>query len=390
MKKLFRVSFDILVTSLIPILSWFFLSIILDKKLINVFSLTYPMQCVTGMIVALFGVGANICVYKDNNKDAPNSGLFYGLLISVIIFSLLIFNCEKYISFMNMNIFFYKIPCQYSMFQIFCQTIVQLIITKLYYEEKNEISNKIVVSFNFINFVILVGVAIISHNQIVTVLISGFIMSLCTIFLSVYYFRLGKNNLNLKNCFKYNSPSFCISFLFFLMYLFGFSNSFQFGEKYTLAISFVVLITDMQWDITEAVKSVSKIDIVKKNFIYKDHFKNASKLYFLLIISVLVLGFIFYPLYKPDLFVVSIFVICHIIDFILALFIDIKVVFLNLEYSSLKMTINTIIAYIIRTFISFFSTPFCTIIGQLSSSIYLLVCTSISFRIYKFVLKNRL
>ncbi len=44
MKRLFRVSFDILITSIVPIISWFLLGIILDNHLINVFSLTYPLQ----------------------------------------------------------------------------------------------------------------------------------------------------------------------------------------------------------------------------------------------------------------------------------------------------------------------------------------------------------
>ncbi len=68
MRRLFRVSFDILITSIVPIVSWFLLGIILDSHLINVFSLTYPLQCLMGMIIAIFGVGANICVYKDENK----------------------------------------------------------------------------------------------------------------------------------------------------------------------------------------------------------------------------------------------------------------------------------------------------------------------------------
>ena len=70
MKRLLRVSFDILITSIIPIVSWFLLGIILDNSLINIFSLTYPLQCLMGMIVAVFGVGANISIYKDNPTNS--------------------------------------------------------------------------------------------------------------------------------------------------------------------------------------------------------------------------------------------------------------------------------------------------------------------------------
>ena len=38
MKRLLRVSFDIFISSVTPILTWFLLSITLDKKLINVFT----------------------------------------------------------------------------------------------------------------------------------------------------------------------------------------------------------------------------------------------------------------------------------------------------------------------------------------------------------------
>ena len=93
MKRLFRVSFDILITSIVPIVSWFLLGIILDSHLINVFSLTYPLQCLMGIIIAIFGVGANISVYKDENKYAADNGIFYGTFFSVLIFGVIMFNC---------------------------------------------------------------------------------------------------------------------------------------------------------------------------------------------------------------------------------------------------------------------------------------------------------
>ena len=98
MKRLFRVSFDILITSIVPIVSWFLLGIILDSHLINVFSLTYPLQCLMGIIIAIFGVGANISVYKDENKYAANNGIFYGTFLSVLIFGVIMFNSNKYIN----------------------------------------------------------------------------------------------------------------------------------------------------------------------------------------------------------------------------------------------------------------------------------------------------
>ena len=55
----------------------------------------------------------------------------------------------------------------------------------------------------------------------------------------------------------------------FIIYLFGFKNSFNFGEKYILATSFSALITDTQWDIARVVKTAAQIDIAKRVFSYK-------------------------------------------------------------------------------------------------------------------------
>ena len=131
MKRLFRVSFDILITSIVPIISWFLLGIILDSNLINVFSLTYPLQCLMGMIIAIFGVGANISIYKDENKHGADNGIFYGTILSILIFGFIIFNSNKYMNFMNMDNTVYKTFYIYSIFQIFCHTILQLILTKI-------------------------------------------------------------------------------------------------------------------------------------------------------------------------------------------------------------------------------------------------------------------
>ena len=64
-------------------------------------------------------------------------------------------------------------------------------------------------------------------------------------------------------------------------------------------------------------------------------------------------------------------------------FIEIKICFLQLEDSAFKMTLNMIIAYIIRTMMSFLPTPFCTIIGQMCSSVYELICTKLNFKKYE-------
>ncbi len=383
MKRLFRVSFDILITSIIPIISWFMLGIILDKNLINIFSLTYPLQCLMGMIIAVFGVGANISIYKDENKHAADNGIFYGILFSIIIFGFILINRDNYILFMNMDVEIYKTFATYSIIQIFLHTILHLVVNKLYYKEENKKANKITFLFNIINFISLIGIALISKNQIITATFA------CIIILIMDIIILFKNvekidfKLNLKNCFKYNSVAFSTSFLFFIIYLFGFSNSFEYGENYLLAITFATLVTDVQWDIDDSIRAVAKIDIAKKKFVYKEHLKNAIKLNLLLILSVIVMSIILYPFYQPDIKIAGIFIFLHILVFAMEPFMTIKTCFLQLEDSALKMTTNVTIAYIIRTIMSFLPTPFCTIIGQMCSSFYELICTKINYKKYE-------
>ncbi len=380
MKRLLRIGFDIFITSLTPIIVWLLIGIIIDKDLINVFTLTYPLQCLMGIIVSIFGVGANVSGIKDKNENSVNNAILYGTLISLFVFGIIALNCKYYIKFMNMNEDIYLIFCTYSVLQILLQTIFYLIMNKLYYLELNKYANKISFLFNFINFITLIGTALITKNQVFSTSITIIILAIFDIVLFIK--NIGKIDfkINLKNYFKYDSVSCSINFLYFIIYLFGFSNSFSFGQKYVTAITFVTLITDVQWDVSSAIKNVAKIDIVKEKFIYTEHLKNAIKFILILIISVILMGVLIYPIYNPDLSVVCIFVFLHIIDFIITPFKNIKMCYLEIEYSPLKTTINTLIAYIIRTIISLTPTPFCTIIGQICSSIYELIYVKINYK----------
>lgn len=386
MKRLLRIGFDIFITSFTSIISWFLIGIIIDKNLVNVFSLTYPLQCLMGIIVSIFGVGANICVYKDKNKNAANSGIFWGLIVSIIIFGFISINSNNYINFMNMNKDIYFIFCNYSIIQILLQTILQLIVTKLYYLEQNKKANLLVLLFNIINFFVLIITALISNNELITSLTTLLILLIFDLILIFRYINKIDFKLNLINCFKYDSVSCSISIMFFIIYLFGFSNSFSFGEKNVVAITFATLVTDVQWDMESAIKTVAKIDIVKKKFNYEYHFKNAFIYTLIMIVSVLLMSIIMYPIYKPNITIIIIFIILHLYDFFITPFKNIKICYLELEHSAIKTTINTIFAYILRTIISLFKTPFCTILGQVCSSTYELIYSKLTYK--KSISKN--
>ena len=108
MKKLLRIGFDLSLLSFVPILSWFLLGIIVDKNLINIFTLTYPLQFISYIIKSVFSTGANISQEKDKDENAVMSGLLLGTVISFFIFALILFNIDNYISFMNMDVKIYK------------------------------------------------------------------------------------------------------------------------------------------------------------------------------------------------------------------------------------------------------------------------------------------
>ena len=92
MKRLLKISFDLSLLSFIPIVSWFLLGIIVDKNLINIFTLTYPLQFIYYILSSVFSTGANISKEKDNNKNAVMSGMFIGTIVSTIIFLVVLIN----------------------------------------------------------------------------------------------------------------------------------------------------------------------------------------------------------------------------------------------------------------------------------------------------------
>lgn len=97
MNRLLRISFDTLLTSVTPILGWFLLGILVDKNLINIFSLIYPMQFIISAIQSIFGTSANISNVKDNNKNSVFSGVVLGSILGAIILGSIALNMIQFI-----------------------------------------------------------------------------------------------------------------------------------------------------------------------------------------------------------------------------------------------------------------------------------------------------
>ena len=69
-----------------------------------------------------------------------------------------------------------------------------MIQNKLYYEEKNKLANKYSLIFNLLNFILLIGTALITENQII-------IISTTLIPLAIYTLYIYIKN---SNKFKFN------------------------------------------------------------------------------------------------------------------------------------------------------------------------------------------
>lgn len=381
MKRLLRISFDLSLLSFIPIILWFLLGIIVDKNLINIFTLTYPLQFIYYIFRSVFSTGANISKEKDKNKDAVMSGIVIGSIISLITFLLILINIDGYINFMNMDVNIYKTFTIYSVIEIFISLEFAFILNKLYYEGQNKLANKYSIMFNLLNLVLLVGTSLITKNQsviVITTLIPLFLFTLYIIIKNSDKFKL---KLNIPKCIKYDSVELFNNIGFLLIFLFGLSNAINFGEKYTLALTFVALITDTQWDTADAIVTAATIDISKNNFNYKEHKRNAYKLLGILFLTSLIMFSLLYRFYDLDFKITMIYFAFEIVNFLIYPIYRIKTCYLQLEWSAFKTTGNKIFSLFLRMILSLTKTPFCTGIGQACSSVYQFITVSIFFKL---------
>lgn len=388
MKRLLRISFNSAIFSLIPILSWFMLGLLVDKNLVNVFTLTYPLQFIWALMKSIFATGANISKEKDKNNNAVLSGMTIGMVVGFIVFGIFAINLRKYIEFMNMDYEIYKEFTLYSIFQLYIQLVFSFVLEKLYFEDKEKLANKYCMQLNLLNFVVLILSAIILKSKIQIVVVTLIAILIYTAYVTIKQYKRFKIEINIINCLKYESVEICNNILFFLIFLFGLSNALQFGEKYILALNFVALITDTQWDSFESIKTVAKIDISKEKFNYKNHKMNAYKLLGILLTTVFIMLVVSLKYYDLDFKITAIYLSFELINFIIYPIYSIKTSYLQLEKYKIKVTSNKLFAGILRMIMSLLKTPYCTGIGQVTSSIYQFITVNMIFRKNFIINKN--
>lgn len=388
MKRLLRVGLDTSLLSLIPVLSWFALSFIIDKNLINVFTLTYPIQFIYYMLKSIFSTGANICKQKEKDEYAVGNGIILAIIIGFIVYGFIVINIDKYIIFMNMDKNIYKEFGVYSVIQLYIQLIFNFIIEKLYYENKNKLANKYSLTFNFINFFVLILSSILIKNKIIIVIITLISIFIFTIFLLIKENIKFNFKSNILHFLKYDSVAFFHALCFFIIFLFGLRTAINYGEIYAIAITFTSLITDTQWDVFDSINTIAKIDISKNVFNYKESKKNAYKLLIILLLSIFLMFMFLYKNYNLNITITLLFLSSEMINFFIYPIYSLKTNFLNLEYKPVFITSNKIFANVVRMVLSVLHTPFCTSVGQVISSIYQFISLNIVFKRNFYINKN--
>ena len=224
-------------------------------------------------------------------------------------------------------------------------------------KKKNSLANKYSIIFNLLNFIILIGTSLITKNQIVIISITLISILLFTIYIFIKHFDKFKFNVQIGKWIKYDSVELFNNIAFFFIFLFGLSNAMEFGSQYTLALTFVSLITDCQWDTFDAITEAANIDISKKRFNYKEHIKNGYKLLLLLLSTVFIMFITLFSFYDLDIKLVAIYFSFELINLAMYPIYRINTCYLQLEYSAIKTTSNKIVANFFRFIVSLLPTP---------------------------------
>jgi len=370
MKRLLKISFDQALLSLTPILSWFCLSLLVDKELINVFSIVYPMQYCYYIIRSPFSTGANISRVRDRNPHAVTSGMLMGLVLSIAVFGLVAVHVDDYIAFMNMDVGVYRNFTLYAILVLGLQTVFSFVLDKLYYEGRNTRANRYSFGFNLLSFVSLVGAALFTKSQVQIIAISLVIMTVYTFAVFLRNFQPTRFRLNILHCIKYDSVDLASAVIYLLIFLFGFSSSFAYGESFTLALTFATLITDTQWDTLKAIRITAKIDLSRNDFNFVRHVKNAYKLLAILFASTALMWVGLYRFYDLDLGLAIVYLSFEIISFLISPFFYLRMNFIQLEYSASKATLIESSSSLLRLVISLIPGPFNMGIAEVMSCLY--------------------
>ena len=367
MKRLFRLGGGLFICSIIPILSWIVLSFVVgDNRVSNVFSIVYAIQFVGMILRSLFGSGANIRHEREKDKNAVWNGILWGVVFSVLIFTVLIIFADEYIIFFGQDVGFYRNYVIYGFLLILLQTLLSFIIEKLYFEDKERLATIHLFGFNFVGFIVLILSSLIIKNTLVALILTSCILLIYVIGLYAWQFEKFKIDFKFYKNFKYESANIMSSIFMMIIYLFGYRTVFDWGEEYIVAINLITLCTDTQWDMQEAIRTVAKVDIAKGRYDIKRELTNSYIYTTFLVITSVIMFFVLFPSRNVRLGVCLIYLTIQFIDMFLYCFERIIATFTQLEYSAKLNTFIKIVLLGVRTLISvLLISPYCTEIAQL-------------------------
>lgn len=371
MKRLFQISIDTLMVSLMPIFLWIILGFILNKEISYIFTLTYPFQFLYIIFLNLFAIGPNITAQKRANNDIVNSNMLLGVIIVGFFTFLILMYIDKYILLMNLNVEDYHLFTCYSILLFYFNFIIQLISIKLYYQNRNTDSNKLNFLFNFSNFIFIVILSICIQNRFLAVLITLLMDFILVLFSFFQNYSFGTFKFYIKDNIRYTSFELLKNLGMLITYGVGFKVAFSYGQKYIAAINLEGITTDAQWDMLSSVDTAAKIDLSKNEFNYRKSLKDAYLLVFILILSSVVMNAFLYGYYKPNLYILIIILSVQFIDMLLTPLKDLKMAYLQVNMSNLKNNFYYLLSRFFRLLCSFIPSAFCTYIGQLVSMIYI-------------------
>ncbi len=388
MKRLFTIGSGYFVYSLVPILSWIALSMILHNgKIVNAFSLIYPMQFIWVLLKSFFGTAANIRKNKENDKNSTWNSIFWGTIFSIVIFSLPLIFVDKYIAFFGQNIGDYKDFVIYGIAQLLVQVFFSLITEKLYFEDKEKIANIHLIIFNILNFILVCISAIIIPDVMIAFIVTLSILLCYVVGLYIWQFEKFRISLSFVKNIKYNAVEMLSSISMAITYFFGFQTVFLAGDQYLAALNVVALATDAQFDSMGAISTVTKVDLSKQRYQFKRELKNAYLFTTILSISSILLAVLLGYLYKASFILVLIYLVFKIVEMFITPYVSILQTFTQLEYSVFLSSCIFLIARVVNVLISvFLVSAYCTDIAYLTECV--LLCSFIIVRIVKYMVKD--
>ncbi len=316
---------------------------------------------------------------------------FGGIIFSVIVFAIPVVFVDEYINFFGLDAEFYRVYVVYSILYIFLQTLLYFINEKLYFEYREKLANKLLICFNFLNFVLVVILAWLIPTTAIAFGITLAVLFIFVLCLYIWQFEKSKIDFSFFKNLRYESADIACCVFNLIIYLFGFQLAFSFGQEYLVAINIVTIGTDPFWDSIYAVEKVAKVDISKGCYGYRKELKNAH-LYTLILVllsTVVTIGGYFFV--NTSFHIVMIFLLMQIVAMFLGPIQLIMAVFVQLEYSPKLNTTIILSGRGVRTLLGIFLyTPYCTAIGHIVSA-FLIFGTMLLIRYKKFkVQDNRL